>query len=399
MLYYVPLESYPNRYTMQWSAAKTGWLEKKWIEHEVAYTRVDGNEDERNIFLEVMGAGVVLNPTTRTKWAFSQIVHLIEWIEAGVITEDDVIYFDDFWHPGLEQLKYVMELNNVYPTLAAFCHAQSVDKWDFTHRMRKWMRPIEVGFSKIYDYVFVNNPILQEMMLNIDPDYTAVHDPRVRCVGHVFDSEEVRARADYYTTDVPKEQRVVYSSRLDHEKNPHFFLDVVEIFIRKHTPYDIRFVICSGTELRSNDHTVIRRIRHMEKKYPGYFSVKENLTKEQYYHELRRAKFHISTSRQDWISFCLLEALSLDCYPIYPCYRSFPDAFGKFAGHLYPYPELNPNPEMLADDLQFLFIERPNDSDAFLPDMFKEIVEPHNHTWKRMLNIMRVDYTGVELEI
>lgn len=394
MLYYVPLEPYPSRYTMQWSAAKTGWLEKKWIEHNVDYRRIEGTSADNSL-----GSGAVLNPVTRAKWAFAQSIKLIELVEAKVIHDDDCIYFDDFWHPGLEQLKYTLELNHIEPTLASFCHAQSVDKWDFTYRMRDWMRPIETGFTRIYDYVFVNNPILQEMMDNINTEHPRYCDQKVRSVGHVFDSEEVRARADYYTTDVPKEQRVVYSSRLDHEKNPHFFLDVVEIFIRKHTPYDIRFVICSGTELRSNDHTVIHRIRHMEKKYPGYFSVKENLTKEQYYHELRRAEFHISTSRQDWISFCLLEALSLDCYPIYPCYRSFPDAFGKFAGHLYPYPELNPDPELLADELSYMFIQRQHNPDDFIYDMFKEIVEPHNHTWKRMLNIMGVDFSSVDLEI
>ncbi len=395
MLYYVPLESYPNRYTMQWSASRVGWLEKNWVEHDVCYVRIDGNESETNTG---MGSGLVLNPVTRAKWAFAQTTKLIELIDNHIITSDDQIYFDDFWHPGLEQLMYAMELCKEFPTLAAFCHAQSVDKWDFTHKMRNWIRPIEIGFSKIYDYIFVNNPILQEMMLNINTEHPTVCEPKVRSVGHVFDSEEVRNRAYYHTVRVPKENRVVYSSRLDNEKNPHFFLDVVEAFVKKHSPYNMEFVICSGTLLQSNDASVVPRIRRMKAKYGDYLIVKENLTKEQYYYELRRAKFHMSTSRQDWISFCLLEALSLDCYPIYPCYRSFPEAFGKFANHLYPYPESYPNPEMLADNLQFLFIERPNDSDAFLPDMFKEIVEPHNHTWKRMLNIMGVNYAGVELE-
>jgi len=41
MLYYCPLETYKERYTMQWAAPKTGWLERNWIAHKIPYTRID----------------------------------------------------------------------------------------------------------------------------------------------------------------------------------------------------------------------------------------------------------------------------------------------------------------------------------------------------------------------
>lgn len=339
MLYYLPLEGYIERYTSQWSAPKTGWLERNWIAAGVEYFRIDPGMPVRTIT-----HGAVVDAVGRTEFCFQQIRQLLQLMEQGVITSDDVIYLDDFWTPGLPALFYAMDVMNVRPKVFAFLHAQSVDEFDFTHRMRRWLRPIEAGITNALTGVFVCCPLLKTLML----DGGLGDDSKIHVTGHPFSSEEVMermpawyriARTGRRMTIPDRKNQVVWSSRFDAEKNPHFFLEVAETIMKEQK--DTTFVVCtSQPKLRSNDPTTLEALAKLQLKYPYQMQVREGLSKEQYYDILTESKVQFNCANQDFVAITLLEASVAGCWPVYPDFRSFPETFGTRGQH-YMYRHLD----------------------------------------------------------
>lgn len=385
MLYYVPLEPIKGRYTEQWSRPFTGWLERNWIKAKVDYIRIDGPNPSSEVGL---GIGRVINPTRRAEWGFAQTQKIIQSLVAHEMTEEDVVFFDDFWHPGLEMIAQTRDAaygNGGGPSLYSFCHAQSVDQYDFMHRSRNWVRPIEAGFMRIYDGVFVNNDYLKELLLLGLGDATPVYN-----CGHVFSSEECKEHV--LPSQIPARQnKVVFTSRFDNEKQPHLFMDVVEQTIALYP--EITFTICSGGELKSNDLSAVMRAKEMAAM--GLLEIKANLSKTAYYSQLQSAKIQLSTSLQDWVSFCLLEAVTFGCYPLYPNYRSFPEAFGRASHSLYSFHPGVERSVVISNIIERIVGQCRIASMMQAQDyLFDNIVRRHNTTWKRQLEVMGVPFSG-----
>ena len=336
-LFYIPLESYAARYTLQWSAPVTGWLERNWVKAGIQYHRVDPGFTPREI-----KHGSVVDGVGRSLYCFDQIRMLLDLAEAGQITDNDVIYFDDFWTPGLEALPYAFHLMGIKPKMYAFLHAQSVDEFDFTHPMRGWMRHFEQGIAAALDGIFVCGPCLQDLVVfgGIAPR------EKVHVTGHPFNSEEVMERmpVDYaqfvkgvlLNEEPARENKVIFSSRWDSEKNPKFFLAVADRVLNEYPELDAKFVVCtSAAKLRSNDRMNVEALYNSMEAYPDNIILKQGLTKEQYYEELCTAKVQMNTADQDFVAITLLEASVAGTYPIYPYFRSFPETFDRQPGFMY----------------------------------------------------------------
>lgn len=391
MLYYCPLEPYKERYTMQWSAPVKGWLERRWVEAGVNYRRINGQQTHRRPVSEIK-TGCVLDGIGRTHHCFAQIAELLDLAEAGDLTDADVIYFDDFWHPGIEALPYVFDLIGVRPRMYAFLHAQSVDEFDFTFPMRHWMRPFEQGIAAALAGIFVCCPTLRDLVVQggIAPKQ------KVHITGHPFASDEVlermpeRYRKFISHTPVgcetisPRENKVIYSSRFDREKNPWFFLQVAQEVIKR-VP-NAKFVVCTGAKkLRSNDHTNIDLLNKAMATYPSNIFLRENLTKEDYYVELVSAKIQMNTADQDFVAITLLEASVAGCYPIYPYFRSFPETFLHKPGFMYQRLDVDHAASMVEGVLQQkgLWTNTAIKKRAWIHNRFDD-------SWKRMLTMMDV---------
>lgn len=375
MLFYCPLELYKERYTMQWSAPKTGWLERNWIKEGVQYKRIDS--DFGPLPKEDIKIGRVLDTNRRTKHCFSQITQIIELLEKKEITEKDCIFFDDFWHPGIEMLPYTFQQLKVWPKLYAFCHAQSVDEFDFTYPMRWWMRHFEKGIGKILSGIFVNSTILKNLL----SDSYIASPEKIKVIGHIFNEEEVRERMP--STPIEREDKVVFSSRWDNEKNPEFFLAVAENVIR--TNNNVKFVVCtSSSEIKSNHPKNISKLKQACQAYPNNIILKEGLSKEEYYKELCSSKIQFNCANQDFISIALLEASVAGCYPVYPYFRSFPEAFRGNLNFMYNHLNVWNAVEK---------IKRILSKDLWTEKAIEErnwIHKRHNDSWKRMLNAMLI---------
>ena len=315
MLYYCPLEPYPERYTAQLSAPGVGWFERNWRRAGVEYVRIEGTEDGPS----PISTGRVVDVRRRPRHCFRQVEELLRLAESGELTDGDAIYLDDFWHPGIEAMFYALDLMDVHPRTYAYLWAQSVDEFDFTHPMRRWMRPLEKGIGEHLTGIFVACPSLRDLVV---AGGIATAD-KVHVVGLPFDSREVRSRM---LPPGRRESRVVFSSRWDREKDPLFFLRVVREILSSGA--SVRFVVCtSSPQLRSNDPDLLEALRSSVSEFPGRLIVREGLSKEEYYAVLCGSKVQFNCADQDWVSFTLLESSVAGCYPLYPEFRSFPETF------------------------------------------------------------------------
>ncbi len=376
MLYYCPLESYKERYTMQWSAPNRGWLERNWIKAGIPYRRIDSLSNSPFKPDITIKAGLVLDIAKRTDHCFSQIKRLITMAVAGELTDKDIIYFDDFWHLGIETLPYAFHQLGIAPKMYAFCHAQSVDRYDFTHPMRGWMRNFEIGIGNILTGIFVNSNLLKELLVTAGIG----SEKSVHVIGHIFCEEEVRERFPKVRPN--RYNRVVFSSRWDNEKNPLFFLNVVAEVLRYRK--DIEFVVCTSSDkLRSNNPSLLSALQLALKKYPLNLFLMEGLSKEGYYEQLLKAKVQINTSLQDWVSIALLEASVAGCYPIYPKFRSFPQVFRN--NMMYMYSPFTPH-AAAAKIVSVMGYPYMWNADSLKARAW--IHEQHNSSWARMINVM-----------
>lgn len=331
MLFYVPLEPYVERYTMQWSAPIVGWLERRWIEAGIEYRRVEGTMGDVQ---RTIKTGCVLDAVGRSLFSFSQIGQLLRLAEEGRITSKDVIYFDDFWTPGMEALPYAFSLMGIKPKMFAFLHAQSVDEFDFTYPMRHWMRHVEKAQGTFLDGIFVCGHTLKDLVVfgGVAPA------DKVVVTGHPFCSEEVMERMPSRHKVIYSERKnqVVFSSRFDAEKNPCFFLEVARRVIEEYPLINARFVICTGApKLRSNYPKALEDLEWSMSVHPKGIILREGLTKEQYYEILCESKVQMNTADQDFVAITLLEASVAGCFPIYPYFRSFPETLRRNTMFMY----------------------------------------------------------------
>lgn len=388
-LVYVPLEAYKERYTEQLSRPITGWWERNWRKIGLKYGIVSGQgfQDDSRVYELRIKTGEVLDATWRSQFAISQIKKILEAVKEKIITEKDVIYFDDFWHPGIEALAYQQHQLGIKIPMYAYCWAQSIDKYDFTHAMRKWIRHYERGNAAILDGIFVANTKLKKLLhKKLD-----IPNKKIHVVGLPFCSEEVLEHFSKFTPE--RNDQVVFSSRFDREKDPMFFLDVVEHFANHPQHRGLaNFVYCtSAKEVRSNYPEALKRLKKYRER--NYLTVLEGLSKELYYDVLRSSKIQLNTAKQDWVSFTLLEAITCGCRPVYPNRRSFPETFGDYAAeYLY-------EPNNVADCVAAIIkgVDKMSitkyKNDLTVP---YRIVDYHNDSWKRILDVIGLYNTGPE---
>lgn len=383
MLWYVPLEPVQGRYTEQWSRATTGWMEREFLLSKIAYVRISGG-DETPSEMNPQTIGSVYDTSRRVNWCFTQIQNMIARIQQG--EKPTHIHFDDMWHPGLEALIQFLSEKKLLPkiVLSAFCHAQSPDKWDFMRRLSA-LKPWEFSMASSFNVLFVNSTLLKDLLEN------AFDGTTVKVCGHVFNSEEVLELADLTDKGIAplnrRRPRFLFCSRLEEEKDPLRFVRAARAVKLEYPSYS--FAILSGMNgIVSSSSEIRSQIEKAEKE--GIIEVRTGLTKQEYYTELTQSMFHVSCSLQDWTSFCLLEALTLGCYPIYPNYRSFPEAFRGFSRDLYPFWESMTDiqsSEFLADSMKQA-IAMCNRLSVTVNHMRRCIVGHHDRTVTRMMNTL-----------
>ena len=314
-VWYFGLEPLKARYTYQLSKE---WMPATFKPYEKAgkltFVDVPGEFDPD----QQIKVGAVLDAVGRGKFAMSQCSNFLDMLNIDQVKDGDVIFLQDYWHPGIESILYALDLYGIDVEIYAMLHAQSVDEYDFTWPMRTWMRGFELGLDKRMTGIFVGSSIHKDQLR------AAGFEAPIHVVSLPLHKEMTQAKLpNYDSAKIRKKNTVVYSSRLDKEKNPFFMMQVAEEFLKSHPEWEWH-VTTSGKSFKSMMPGVIDPLEDLAKRQPR-FKLMANLTKEEYYTELADARIQFNSSLQDYVSWTVLESTAFGCDLVFPNFRSFPE--------------------------------------------------------------------------
>ena len=330
-LYYMGLEPYQARYTLQ----LTEWNTRIFKQRGIDYVIVPGDTLTTD---QQIVTGQVLDAHGRSYFSMSQMMTLVKWMKEGLVTNNDVVYFEDMFQPGFESLGYIMnQVDEKHrPRIFVRCLAQAIDPDDFVHvwGLQKWMDLYEKMVNEIVSFsggavLATNEEMVAHMRI---AGWTA---PIYNISGLAFGKTEVLERIGGKENIKPfadRPRRVGFAARFDQEKQPGFFMDLIEMY-GELTSEPCEFAIYSGGPLRSNNPEYVERARRMEAE--GQLKIFDNISKNEYYAHLNNTRVLFNCALQDWVSNTVSEADTLGCNVLYPAYRSFPETFANDPNRLY----------------------------------------------------------------
>jgi hypothetical protein len=328
-LYYMGLESYKARYTLQ----LTDWNKSVFDRRGLDVSYVPGLTLDNS---QKIVTGQVLDAHGRSYFGMSQLMNLVRLMQQGAVTSEDVVYFEDMFQPGIESLPYI--LNQVpaemRPRIFVRCLAQAIDPDDFVHvwGMSKWMGLYEKMVCELVrdsgGAILATN---EEMVMHMK--VAGWDAPIYNISGLAFSTDEVRGRVGAIKPFNDRKKRVVFSARWDQEKQPDFYMDLIEEYNRRFPINDVEFCVCSGGTLKSNNDSYMQRTRNLQAQ--GVLAIHEDLEKNDYYSIVNDSRVVFNCALQDWVSNTVSEADALGCNVLYPAYRSFPETFANDHERLY----------------------------------------------------------------
>ena len=211
-LYYMGLESYEARYTLQLTEWNRRVFERRGL--DVVYVPGLTLDNSQKIVV-----GQVLDAHGRSYFGMSQMMNLVRLMQQGEVTAEDVIYFEDMFQPGIESLPYIMDQvpAELRPRIYVRCLAQAIDPDDFVHvwGMAGWMSTYEKMVNHFVTGVLATN---EEMVAHMRiAGWTA---PIYNISGLAFGKEEVLERiggADKVKPFADRKMRVAFAARFDQE--------------------------------------------------------------------------------------------------------------------------------------------------------------------------------------
>lgn len=326
------LEAYEERYTLQ----LTEWNKRVFDRRGMNVVYVPGLTLTNSKKISV---GQVLDAHGRSYFAMSQMMNLVRLMQQGDVTSEDVIFFEDMFQPGFESLGYIINQipKDQVPKIFVRCLAQTIDPDDFVHvwGMNKWMSQYEQMVNTIVEIsggaILASN---EEMVANMKIAGWTANIYNIS--GLAFNKQEVQERVEEVIPFEKRKIRVCFSSRWDQEKNPDFYMDMIEEWnaaFPKELFGDVEFAILTGSQLRSNSPKFVDRARRLERQ--GRLTIHEGLTKNEYYNILADSRVVVNTAFQDWTSNTVSEADALGCNVLFPAYRSFPEIFNNDHERMY----------------------------------------------------------------
>ena len=370
------LEPYKARYTLQLQEWNRAVFERRGINYEIVEGETLGND-------QAIVTGQVLDAHGRTYFGMSQLMNLVKRMKAGDVTNEDVIYFEDMFQPGIESLPYIMDqIDPAHrPRIAVRCLAQSIDPDDFVHvwGMQKWMGLYEKMVDQFADITLASN---EEMAMHMK--VAGWESPIYNISGLAFSKEEVRGRVPGKLKPfADRAMRVGFAARWDQEKQPDFYMDLIELW-NERFGNQVEFCIFSGAKLKSNNDSYMARTRDLQAR--GLLTVYEDLEKNAYYSLLNDTRVLFNCALQDWVSNTVSEADTLGSNVLYPAYRSFPETFANDPKRLYIPWSL----EDAIEKLRVLLLEPSpemgkisNWTDGCI-DRIVDILEGKGEQWRRM---------------
>jgi len=322
-LYYMGLEPYKARYTLQ----LTEWNKRVFEKRGIQYVIVPGDTltSDQNIVV-----GQVLDAHGRTYYSNTQMANLIKLMKQGEVTSEDVIYFEDMYTSGIDSLAYIItQVPGQYrPRIFVRCLAQTIDPDDFLHvwGMQGFMRKHEEMVNEFCTILASNEEMVMHMKV------AGWKAPIYNISGLAFGKQEVQERIGYIKPFEDRTMRVVFAARWDQEKQPDFYMDLIDAYNERYGN-NVEFALLSGAKLRTNNDSYMERTYNMRDS--GKLTIYSDLDKNDYYRLLNDSRILFNCALQDWVSNTVSEADALGCNVLYPAYRSFPETFANDHTRLY----------------------------------------------------------------
>ena len=376
-LWYMGLEPYKARYTLQLQDWNEAVFRRRGIDYEIVTGDTLSND-------QAIVTGQVLDAHGRTYFGMSQLMNLVKKMKQGEVTNEDVVYFEDMFQPGIESLPYIMDqIDPAHrPRIAVRCLAQSIDPDDFVHvwGMQKWMGLYEKMVDSFVDIILASN---EEMAMHMK--VAGWEGDIYNISGLAFGKAEVRSRvAGDLKPFEDRAMRVGFAARWDQEKQPDFYMDLIEAWNDNFHLPKVEFAIFSGGKLKSNNDSYMSRTRDLQAR--GLLTVYEDLEKNDYYALLNDTRVLFNCALQDWVSNTVSEADTLGSNVLYPAYRSFPETFANDHTRLYV-------PWSLEDAMSKLntLLQKPHAQQGRISDWtdscidrIVDILEGSGEQWRRM---------------
>jgi hypothetical protein len=363
------LEPYKARYTLQLQDWNTAAFDARGIDYVIVPGETLSND-------QAIVTGQVLDAHGRTYFGMSQLMNLIRMMKAGELNHEDIIYFEDMFQPGIESLPYIMDQIDpgLRPRIFVRCLAQSIDPDDFVHvwGMAKWMGRYEKMLDSFVSGVLATN---EEMVMHMK--IAGWQAPIYNISGLAFGKAEVQGRVAEIKPFADRKMRVVFSARWDQEKQPDFYMDLIEAWHAQPGLEQVEFCVCSGGKLKSNSDSYMQRTRDLVSR--GLLTIYEDLEKNEYYNIVNDSRVVFNCALQDWVSNTVSEADALGCNVLYPAYRSFPETFANDHSRLYV-------PWSIGDAMDKLeaLLDRPHPAMGAISDY-------NNGTIDRIVDILQGD--------
>jgi len=332
-LYYMGLEPYKARYTLQLQEWNRAVFERRGFNYVIVPGETLSND-------KAIVTGQVLDAHGRSYFGMSQMMNLVKMMKAGELNHADVVYFEDMFQPGIESLPYILnQIDHAHrPRIAVRCLAQTIDPDDFVHvwGMQEWMGHYEKMVDSFADIILATN---EEMVAHMK--IAGWKGKIYNISGLAFGKEEVQSRVKELKPFYQRKLRVGFAARWDQEKQPDFYMDLIEEFHRLskmaywegYEQHEIEFAVFSGSKLKSNNSSYMERTKRLVDE--GKLVVYEDLEKDDYYALLADSRVLFNCALQDWVSNTVSEADALGCNVLYPAYRSFPETFANDSERLY----------------------------------------------------------------
>lgn len=237
----------------------------------------------------VIGAGFFLDVVKTSIYKAEQMRLLMELIGNGDIRKRDIIFFHDIFYPGIEGVKYVSDLTNLDFKIVAFNYAGRADPEDFVQWLGPWADSIEIGWHRACDEVLVGSHFHKNQILKFWPGCK----DKLKVTGYPYNPSFCKTQLH------KKEDYCIWPHRICREKGLLEFLAIARALP------EITFLVSSGGVIPKDNLETF-------KAYPNIV-VKHKQTKAEYHTNLAKAKWFLSTAKQETFGYALHEAADSSC--------------------------------------------------------------------------------------
>src|ERR1035438_4555112 len=224
MLWILPLEILAERYTEQWH---------RWFEHGCKKRGIDYSFVEGIPLTSTIENGWVLDTHGTNYWKMTQIAAVCKLFREGRVHSGDSFFTMDMWHPGLEVIPYMAQMDELDVKVYGFLHAGSYTEGDFAEPMAPWAVQFERGWASICHKIFVGSEyhrwVFWHARVEALPGPILSVPDRIVATGNPYCSAEVLTTAGPLVPACERAKLVVFPNRWDTEKDPMRFIDILNL--------------------------------------------------------------------------------------------------------------------------------------------------------------------------